>query len=702
MQIQHSLCIHSTLFRVLKLMAALAVGVAVSANTWAQGANKNLLETLDTSTQQGGKIIIRATFKEPLPAVPTSFTVTNPSRIALDLPNVLNGLGKNQVDIGEGDLRSISVVEVADRTRMVLNLSRNLKYTATLEGKSLVLTVDNTASPTTTTQTVKFAEPIAAAGTSQTVRDIDFRRGPNGEGRVIVDLSSSTGGIDIKQQGKTVIVDLIGTSVPRNLIRKLDVLDFGTPVRLVEISSQGNDGRIIIEPKGLWEYSAYQTDNQFIVEVKPIKEDTNKLVQGIGYSGEKVTFNFQSIEIRQLLQVIADFSNFNIVTGDSVNGTLTLRLKEVPWDQALDIIMQYKGLSSRKNGNVLYIAPTDEIVTKEKLALEQGQQVLELEPLRTENFVLSYAKAADMKALLGDKDQKILSKRGSVNVDTRTNILLVQDVPSRLEEVRRLIRQLDTPVPQVVIEARIVIADDRFSRQLGARLGVGAGTKIDGRNVGIANNIPSSSSIANGATPTGGSNVDLPVVGAAGSLALTFLNLGNGNIVNLELSALESDSRGQIVSAPRILTNDKKKANIYQGTEIPYITQTAGGVPTIQFKQVLLSLDVTPQITPDDKIIMDLEVKKDTVGALVQTTTGAVPSIDTKRLSTQIVVNNGDTAVLGGIFEQTTRSDVTKVPLLGDIPIIGNFFRTTTKQNDKIELLIFITPRIVKDQLTLQ
>ena len=685
--------------------AALLLGFAVSLSAFSQDATKNLLESVNTTALQSGKVVIRINFKEPLTAKPAGFTVTNPARIALDLPNTANGLGKSSVDIGVGDVRSVSVVEVANRTRMVFNLTRTLTYTTELEGKSLLVTVDAAQAGVIkdVTPVTRFAEPApASAAVRHSIKDVDFRRGTNGEGRVIVDLSSPGIGIDIRQQGRNVIVDFANTNIPRNLIRRLDVNDFATPVKTVDVLDQGGNARLIIAPSGLWEYSAYQTDAQFIVEIKPIKEDPNKLVQTAGYSGEKLTLNFQSVEVRALLQVIADFTGLNIIASDTVGGNLTLRLKDVPWDQALDIILQAKGLSKRKNGNVVLIAPSDELATKEKLALEASQQITELEPLRTESFVVSYAKASDIQALLSGSTQKILSKRGSANSDARTNTLFVQDVPTRLEEVRRLISQLDVPVRQVMIEARIVIADDKYGRQLGARFGSGAGLTSNGRNVGIGGNIGASSSIANGGVPAGDLNVNLPVSGAAGALAFTFLNLGNGNIVNLELSALEAENRGKVVSSPRIVTADKKKATITQGTEIPYFTQAASGGATISFKQALLSLDVTPQITPDDKIIMDLEIKKDAVGVFVQSGTSSAPSIDVRTLKTQILVDNGDTAVLGGIFEQVSRTDVTKVPILGDIPIIGNLFKNTRKQEDKTELLIFITPRIIKDQLTIR
>ena len=682
--------------------AAVLAGMVVSSTAAAQA---NLLQSINTTTLQGGKVVIRVNFKDPLPAAPPGFAVTNPARIAIDLPGVSNALGKNTIDVGEGDVRSVSVVEVPGRTRLVVNLSRSLGYTTALDANSLVVTLDAIAQSAVkeSAAVTKFAEASPTLGVQkQGLRDIDFRRGDNGEGRVLVDLSSASTGIDIRQQGKTIIVDFINTTIPRNLVRRLDVVDFATPVRFIDVLDQGANTRMIIEPKGLWEYSAYQTDTQFIVEVKQLKEDANKMVQGvIGYGGEKLSLNFQNVEVRAVLQVIADFTGLNIITSDTVGGSLTLRLKDVPWDQALDIILQAKGLSKRKNGNVVLIAPSDELATKEKLALEASQQISELEPLRTESFQLSYTKADDVKKLISDKEQRILSKRGSSTSDPRTNTLFVNDTPTKLDEVRRLIAQLDVPVRQVLIEARIVIADDKWGSQLGAKFNIAAGSTRNGRNLGVAGNIDNAHNISAGTRPIGADTpiaVNLPVVGAAGSLGINILNVANSNLIELELSALESDGRGKVVSNPRIVAPDKKKATITQGTEIPYATQSASGGTTIQFKPAILSLEVTPQITPDDKIIMDLEIKKDSVGQIFAN----IPSIDTKTVKTSVLVDNGDTAVLGGIFETVTRTDVTKVPLLGDIPFIGHFFKRTAKQQDKTELLIFITPRIIKESLTVR
>ena len=720
-------------------LAALVLALAAPL-AWAQATAKNAVESINFSQVQGGKIIVKIGMKEPLAAPPQGFAVTNPPRIAIDLPDTVNGLGRNQIEAGEGELKSVSIVPTATRTRLVLNLARNLTYSQAVDGRLLVITIDGSQAPTTTAtvQTspssapAMFAEAPAGANVRYNLRDVDFRRGQSSEGRIVVDLSSANIGIDIRQQGRQVVVDFINTNVPRNLVRRLDVGDFGTPVRFVDTFEQGGNARMVIEPRGIWEYSAYQTDTQFILEVKPVKEDPNRLVQSStpGYAGEKLSLNFQNVEVRAVLQVIADFTGLNIITSDTVGGNLTLRLKDVPWDQALDIILQAKGLSKRKNGNVVLIAPTDELAAKEKLALEAQNAVSDLEPVRTESFALSYAKAEDLKKLLTDKDNKVLSKRGSATTDERTNTLFVQDSGGRLEEARRLIQQLDIPVRQVLIEARIVIADDKWGRQLGARFGTQSAFNSNQYNFGVSgtaldtvnplSNNPASRGSASLVYPGGNPsllfpvppgvgtiaigaqpeqlNVNLPVVGAAGSIALSILNLGSGNLVNFELSALEADNRGKVVSSPRVITADKKKAIISQGTEIPYLTAAASGATTVAFKPAVLELAVTPRITPDDRIIMDLEVKKDSVGVIFS----GIPSIDTKKVTTQVLVDNGDTIVLGGIFEQTTRTTVDKVPFLGDVPLLGAVFRRTIKQDDKTELLIFVTPKIVKDTLTVR
>ncbi|HTR59178.1 MAG TPA: type IV pilus secretin PilQ [Casimicrobiaceae bacterium] len=700
---------------------------------------------MSVSKGSSGRTVVKFTLKAPLANPPAGFAIIDPPRIALDFPDTANGLGRTAQDVGDPSLRSLNVVQAGGRTRVVFNLNKPQSYETRLEGNAVYVTLTEQAGATVQGPVVsRFAEAKPGEVT-HALRDVDFRRGRNGEGRIIVDLSDNTTGIDIRQQGRTLVVDFLRTTLPRNLERRLDVADFATPVATIDTFSQRGDARMVIEPRGLWEYSAYQADNRFILEVKPIQEDPNKLTQGTrqGYKGEKLSLNFQNVEVRAVLQVIADFTGLNIITSDTVTGSLTLRLKDIPWDQALDIIMQTKGLDMRKNGNVVLIAPREELAVKEKQQLESRLQISELEPLVTETFQLNYLKAQDFSAMISTNRQQqfgagagqtattggqgsILSKRGVAIVDPRTNILIVSDTAGRLDEVRRLIRQLDVPIRQVTIESRIVVADDKFSRQLGVRLGVQTGFTLNKRYAGGFGGSLSTTPVvtctgttctrdtrtqtpyelASGVATAGYSdspqlNVNLPVAGAAGQLALTLINLGSGNLINLELSALEADSRGKVVSGPRVVTQDNQKAHIEQGTEIPYIIQgTNNTVPTVQFKKAVLALDVTPQILPDNRIVMTVEVRKDTVGQVVVIQGSQYPSIDTRNVTTQIAVNNGDTAVIGGIFEETNNNDITKVPLLGDIPILGYLFKTTSKTTEKTELLIFLTPRIIKESVT--
>lgn len=713
---------------------------------WAQ--TPNTIDQLSVARGASGNTVVRFTMKTPPANPPAGFAIASPPRIALDFPDTSNNLGASQRQIDDAALRSVNVIQSGNRTRVVFNLNKPQTYQTTVEGNVVVVTLfDQSDQLDAKTQVVqRFAE--ARPGEAQhTLRDVDFRRGRNGEGRILVELSDPSTGIDIRQQGKSLIVDFLKTSLPRNLERRLDVSDFGTPVVNVDTLAQGANTRMVIEPTGLWEYSAYQADNKFIIEVKPILEDPNKLTQGTrqGYKGEKLSLNFQNIDVRSVLQVIADFTGLNIITSDTVQGSLTLRLKDIPWDQALDIILQTKGLDMRKNGSVVLIAPREELALKEKQQLENALQIGELEPLVSESFQLNYMKAQDLLNLITTNRQQqfgagagqtattggqgsFLSKRGVAMVDPRTNILFVSDTAGRLEEIRRIIRQLDTAIRQVVIEARIVVASDSFSRALGVRFGAQTGftfnngryaagqggslatqpvVRLEGDRLIRETRTQTPFELASGIASAGYSdspqlNVNLPVANPAGQLALTLINLGSGNLINLELSALESDKRGKVISSPRVVTQDNQKAHIEQGTEIPYVTPGSANSPaTVAFKKAVLRLDVTPQITPDNRIIMNVEVRKDSVGQYVQLGAGfQVPSIDTKNVSTQIQVNNGDTAVIGGIFEDEIRNDVEKVPLLGDIPFIGYLFKTTGKSSIKTELLIFLTPRVIKESVT--
>ncbi len=702
---------------VLSLVLATGVGLIASFAAWSQGAvpEANGIEAISVAGQQGGNIVVKITLRQPLLNPPAGFTINNPPRIAFDFPNTVNALGKNTQDVGDGDLRNMNVVQAGDRTRLVMNLAKSLGYDTRVEGNTVLITLQTSAPGAAAAPVTSHFAEAKPDDTRHTLRDISFRRGPNGEGRIVIDLSDSTVGIDLRQQGRNLIVDFQNTALPKNLERRLDVVDFATPVQTIDAMAQGGGTRISVEPKGLWEHSAYQTDNRFIVEIKPIVEDPTKLIQGsrVGYSGEKLSLNFQNVEVRAVLQVIADFTGFNFITSDTVGGNLTLRLKDVPWDQALDIILQTKGLDMRKNGNVVWIAPRDELATKEKLALESQAQISDIEPVRTESFQLNYQKAEAFQKILADKDQRILSKRGSAVIDPRTNTLFVQDTPSRLEQVRTLVRKIDVPVRQVMIEARIVEASDTFTRNLGARLGLhdrSNGNEIPGKGgiriVQGANLNDTTFHTGQLATPIPNlndfTNVNLPAQGIGGNLpgvfSVVLFNNALTRFLNLEISALQADGKGKIISSPRVITADQVEATIEQGTEIPYQQATSSGATSVSFKKATLSLKVKPQITPDDNVIMDLNIHKDSVG----TVTTAGPSIDTKQITTNVLVQNGGTVVIGGIYSQTQNDQTTKIPVFGDLPYLGFLFRNNSKQDDRNELLIFISPRIMKKNVSLR
>ena len=668
----------------------------------AQAEVQNSITALSVSTGNG-VTVIKVGLEQPLANLPTGFTINTPPRIAFDFPNTANSLGKSTQDFSEGDLRSANIVQAGSRTRLVVNLNQMLTYDTKIEGNNLMITLHVKPAETVASSTSRFAE--AKPGTQKhELRDIDFRRGKNGEGRIQVDLSDPGIGIDIRQQGTTLIVDFLKTSLPRNLQRKLDVVDFATPVQGVDTFVQGDNVRMVIEPRGLWEHAAYQTDNKFIVEVKPVVDDPNKLVKGdkIGYKGEKLTLNFQKIDVREALNVIADFTETNMVISDTVSGNLTLRLKDVPWDQAFDIILQSRGLDMRKSGNVIQVAPREEIAAKEKLDLTSRQEISELEELRTESFQISYQKAEALAALLSSDKQRILSKRGSAVVDARTNTLFVQDTPSRLEEARKLIKQIDVPVRQVMIEARVVVASDNFGKNLGVRLGYVSNDafKVNGTNVygNIGANTVTAGPLAGTTMPANTPNVNLPSAGTAGAFSMLLFNNSLSKLLSVELTALETDSQGKVISSPRVVTSDQTEATIATGTDIPYQQASSSGATNVAFKSATLSLSVKPQITPDDNIIMDIKVNKDSVGTLY----AGVPSIDTNKVNTQVLVENGGTVVIGGVYSQTISDGVNKVPWLGDIPVLGYFFRSTAKVDNKSELLIFITPKIIKDAMSLR
>ena len=698
------------------------VALALFAGAALPALAQNAIQAINSS-QQAGSEVIRVELAQPLAAVPTGFTVQAPPRIALDLPGVINGLGRSNVEVNQGNLRSVSVASSGERTRLVLNLKQPASYRAAIDGKVLVVTLDNTTPQTlasSTAQGTRFAESLNSS--QLPLRDIDFRRGSDGAGRVVVELPNNQVGVDIRQQGTGLVVEFLRSTLPDNLRRRLDVTDFGTPVQTVTTTQQGDRVRMVVEPRGVWEHSAYQSDNQFVLEVRAQKVDPNKLVQGAGYAGEKLSLNFQNIEVRALLQVIADFTNFNVVTSDTVTGNVTLRLKDVPWDQALDIILQAKNLGLRKSGNVILIAPKDELNAKEKIELEAKQAIAALEPLRTQSFQLNYAKAEDIaKGLTGQTSAgsggsggaaRILSARGSVVFEARTNQLFVSDVPSKLDEIQTLISKIDIPVRQVLIESRLVVADESFGRSLGIRLGAAdlraqqggiPGYRVSGNTrVSVGGNINAvgSQTLQNGSdlSYTDTNFVNLPASGQNGfdpaSIALSLFSATANRFLNLEISALEADGKGKVVSSPRVVTADQQKALIEQGEELPYQVATSSGATSIQFRKANLKLEVTPQITPEGNVILDVDVTKDSVGRA--TTAGF--AINTKHVKTQVLVENGGTVVIGGIFESSDREDVTKVPFLGDVPYLGNLFKTRSVSTSKTELLIFLTPKVVTDR----
>ncbi len=704
-------------------VVAAATSLVAPNSAWAQNSIQSI-----TTSQQSGTEVVRIELAQPLAAVPNGFSVQSPPRIAIDLPGVSNAMGRSLVEVNQGNLRSVAVAQAGERTRLVLNLKQSSGYKAQIQGKTLLLVLDGSgpaAAVAASEQPVRFAPPQNAE--TQSLRDIDFRRGADGAGRVIVNLPSTQVGVDIRQQGQSLVVEFLRSTLPEPLRRRLDVSDFGTPVKSVSSFQNGDRVRMVVEPTGAWEHSAYQTDNQFVLEVRPVKVDPNKLTQGPGFQGEKLSLNFQNIEVRALLQVIADFTNFNVVTSDTVTGTVTLRLKDVPWDQALDIIMQSKGLGVRKSGNVLWIAPKDELAAKEQVDLESKKKIADLEPTRTQSFQLNYTKAEEVaKGLTGQslaggggggaagQSNRILSPRGSVIFETRTNQLFVSDVPSKLEEVQALIAKIDIPVRQVLIEARIVEADDSFGRTLGVKLGStdlrGLRGGVPGYNVGGSNYVvPGGNMNAIGlqtgqvtgtAVPFNDSQfVNLPAntstFGAsAATFALSLFGATANRFLNLEISALEAEGKGNVVSSPRVITADQTKATIEQGEDIPYQQATSSGATSVQFKKASLRLEVTPQITPEGNVILQLEVNKDSRGAL----TSAGPAINTKRVKTEVLVENGGTVVIGGIFTQDEQNDINKVPLLGDIPFLGYLFQNRVKSIRKTEMLIFITPKIVTDR----
>ena len=681
---------------------------------------QNVIESVTTSIQSGVEVV-KIEMTQALAAPPVGFSIQTPARVVLDLQNVGSGSTQSAIAINQGNVRSANVIQAGDKTRVVLNLKQSVTYKTQISGKSLLVFLDPVAASTTDKPVAVFAENLNTA--TLALKDVDFRRGTDNSGRIVVDLANNQVGVDIRTQGQNLVVEFLKTSMPEGLRRRLDVTDFGTPVQAISTFQTGDRVRMVIEPKGAWEHSAYQSDNQFVIEVRALKVDPAKLTQGVGFNGEKLSLNFQNIEIRSLLQVIADFTNFNIITSDSVAGAVTLRLKDVPWDQALDIILQAKGLGMRKTGNVLWIAPKDELAAKEKQDFEAKAAIQNIEPLKTQSFQLNYTKAAEIALQIQPSGsgtaanaRGLLSSRGSVISEPRTNQLFVTDIPSKLEQVQELISKLDIAIRQVLIEARIVEAEDTFGKSLGVKWGGSdltgirggqAGTQITGGANG-GNRLafgPSYDAVngITGASAGGSGGGQLLSLGAAGlggyspaSVGVSLFSSIAGRFLTLELSALENDGKGKVVASPRIVTADQTKALIEQGTEYPYQVTAPNGGTTLAFRKASLKLEVTPQITPEGNIILDLDINKDSRGEQLLGTV----AINTKHIKTNVLVENGGTVVIGGIFLLEETDGETKVPFLGDVPLLGNLFKTKTKNSSKRELLVFITPKMITDRIS--
>ncbi|MDH5388128.1 MAG: type IV pilus secretin PilQ [Gammaproteobacteria bacterium] len=725
-----------------KLLTFLAFVLCLG--SYSASASQNTIESIQYDNLPGNRLQITLEMSEKA-VKPLSFTIDNPARIAFDFADTGSTLPKRQQPIGIGVAQSVTTISAKNRTRVILNLTEVIPYQVNTKGNSVLITLDSEATGSSfvnqsdddtsnisdnTSEAERFSETDSSRRSDlvRGISKIDFRRGEKGEGRVIITMTENNIPMDISEEFGKVIVKFIGSELDESLHQSLDVLDFATPVKSISSFKKENDVRIEIEPATKdFEHVAYQADNIFTIELKPISEEEleDQKKSKFGYTGERLSLNFQDIPVRAVLQLIADFTGLNVVVSDSVDGNLTLRLKNVPWDQALDIILKAKGLSKRESGNVMLVAPSEEIAAQEKIDLEASQAITDLAPLRSAFFTVNFAKVTELKALFSggegeEAGNSLLSSRGSVIIDERTNTLILKDTEEVISEVRRILNKLDVPIRQVLIGSRIVIATDDFSKELGARFGVSniSSNGSDSVNtlsgtIGGTNNV-NSQAFDNLTSPTNGGTlplthplsytgsrldrlgVNLPVVGPNVG-AIAFSVLSGGSLVDLEISAMQSENKGELVSSPRVVTADRHEAFIEQGVEIPYLSASSSGATTVEFKKAVLSIKVTPQITPDDRIIMDLTVNKDSVGEVFNN----IPSVDTREVQTQVLVNNGDTIVLGGIYEQIKQNQIDKIPLLGDLPLIGFMFRHTLESDEKAELLIFVTPKILKDSLSL-
>jgi type IV pilus assembly protein PilQ len=696
--------------------------VALSAfGFMARAQEPNKLDAIDVQTLSGQQVQLKLHMTGPAPE-PLPFTIDKPARIAFDLPNTTLALATRRIDVRSGGVDTVLAAEANGRTRVVVNVNSLMPYTTKVDGNTIIVTLGGQPGESASrAATARASSSQAATPVERTIRTIDFRRGADGTGRVIVQLTDPRTPVNVRQEGNQVVVDFSGTLMPKNLMRRYDVMDFATPVQTVDALRVEGSSRLVISAQGEFEQLAYQSDNQYTIEIKPSLK-RSAADEKKEYTGERLTLNFQDIDVRSVLQLLADTSGQNIVVSDSVTGNLTLRLQNVPWDQALDIVLRTKGLDKRRQDNVIIIGPTAELASREKAELAAHKEVQELAPIRTEFMQVNYAKVADLAKLIrptggggagGAGRNSMLSPRGSLSVDERTNTLLVQDTNESLADIRRLVQTLDVPVKQVLIEARIVIVSDTFERDLGAKLGLtgyttaGPGSLISITGNGRGADTMTQSGISNlgstgRATPVTTPTLDnryqvnVPAANTNGSIGISVL--GGSHIIDLELTAAQNEGKSETISSPRIITANQKQATIMQGVEIPFQESASSGATTTQFKNAVLSLKVTPLITPDNRVILDLDVSDDSVGKQVTSATGgSVPSIDTRQIITQVLVNDGQTVVLGGILDTTKSHTANKVPFFGDIPILGNLFKSTIKTNNKTELLIFITPKILRE-----
>lgn len=685
------------------------------------------LEVAEFASLPGNQVEVDLVFSG-VPPKPSDFATENPARIAIDFPGATNQLGRQSIPIGLGVAHSLVAIEASDRTRVVINLNDSVPYTLKTQGNRVTVALNPQPVASTPSPARRFAPTASGRGRAVgAVKDIDFRRGADGEGRVIITLPSADTRVNVTEEGRDILVGIADTRLPQRLFRRLDVVDFGTPVIAVESRADGDDVRVDIQTSDQFDYLAYQTDNLFTIEFRSLTQAEKQQLERekIVYSGDRLSLNFQDIEVRAVLQLLADFTGLNLIASDTVRGSITLRLKNVPWDQALDIILKTKGLSMRQTGNVIMVAPTQEIAAQEKLALESRQQIEELAPLRSEFLQVNYAKASELAQLIKSEQNNLLSDRGNVTVDARTNTLLIQDTGAKLEELRQLVTRLDVPVRQVMVESRVVIANNDFARDLGVRFGVSGSTGSSSGNQllvgggqdagaggidGLGNfdagpygfdleaGEPFNSIIQN---ENSAPNlwVNLPAQDPSGAINFLLGKVGS-HLITLELSAMQREGRGEVISSPRVVTSDQHQATIKVGQEIPYQESAASGRTTVAFKEAVLQLDVTPHITPDDRIIMDLRVNKDSPDYTNRVE--GVPPVNTRSVETSVLVDNGETIVLGGVYEREKTFQREQVPWIGDLPVVGNLFKTTSRQDLNEELLIFVTPKILKSDLAIR